>query len=114
MGRRAERGAAPERRAAVGAARAEGVQIGLRDAIVSDGRAVGGIIYDGVLVERVSDEGSDVPSETLRRWSSAVLRKTGLSVHLASKPMAVSPEWDASNGDLRRVQSIEEEAYTCC
>lgn len=62
------------------------------DAIQEDARAVGGIIYDGVLVEREPGEEGLSP-EQLRKWAAAAREKTGFPVSLAVKPMTLDPAW---------------------
>ena len=81
----------------------------LVDAVVADGRAVGGIIYDGVLVERDADRisAAQISGDTLRRWACAVQRKTGLVIELAVKKLTVGPEW-AESVDEPRMQQLEE------
>ena len=75
----------------------------LVDAIRGDGLAVGSIICDGVLVEKHPSLAHPSFAASLKRWSSAVLRKTGMCVTLAVKRMSdEDPEWTgggASGGD---------------
>ena len=61
----------------------------------ADCRAVGGIIYDGILVEKVGSETS-VPESMLRGWEDAVRAKTGMSIKLVVKRMSPPPEWGPS------------------
>jgi hypothetical protein len=65
----------------------------LVDAITFDGRTVGGIIYDGVLVEKDDDDASFVDHPVLLRWSTAIQRSTGLVLELAAKELVPGPDW---------------------
>ena len=60
--------------------------------IHGDCRAVGGIIYDGVLVEKSADENS-LPEAKLRSWEDAVKTETGLTIRLVVKEFETPAEW---------------------
>ena len=62
-------------------------------AVQSDCRAVGGIIYDGVLVEKLAGETAPPDGAQLTAWEDAVREATGLSVRLKAKALDVPPEW---------------------
>jgi hypothetical protein len=61
----------------------------LYDAVVSDGRAVGALIHDGLFVRRSSGDDTSVTlsSDTLDRWSSAIKQQTGFDVQVVEKVM---------------------------
>jgi len=66
----------------------------LVDAVHASSRLVGGIIYDGVHVEREdTDADGMLPPHLLKRWKSDVMRRTGLAIDLAVKPFLLDPEW---------------------
>ncbi len=66
----------------------------LVDAVHSSSRLVGGIIYDGVLVEREdADVDGRLPPHLITRWEKAIARDTGLAIDLAVKPLDLDPEW---------------------
>jgi hypothetical protein len=71
----------------------------LVDVLHNDGRKVGGIIYDGVHVEKLQGE-SSVPSASLSRWRNAILRQTDYDVDLAVKPFCKDDAWIDSASDL--------------
>lgn len=64
----------------------------LVEAMQSDGRKVGGIIYDGAHVEKLSGE-QTIPHSDLSQWRGAVLHKTGYDVELTVKPFALEADW---------------------
>ncbi len=66
----------------------------LVDAVHASSRLVGGIIYDGVHVEREdTDTDGMLPPHLLKRWKSEIMRRTGLAIDLAVKPFMLDPEW---------------------
>lgn len=65
----------------------------LVDAIVADEGSVGGIIYDGVLVQK------PVSSDSLLRWSKVIRQKTGFAIDLAAKPFVLDSEWTSDPTD---------------
>lgn len=73
-------------------------------AIHSDGYAVGGIIYDGVHVEKHGDEPA-IPAPRLRAWEDAVRADTGLCIRLEVKAFGVAPEWVAPRDASARALS---------
>lgn len=73
----------------------------LVESIQSDGRKVGGIIYDGAHVEKLSGE-QTVPRSCLSQWRVAVLRKTGYDVELSVKPFALDPDWLCASSDAEQ------------
>ena len=79
----------------------------LVDAVRADGFVVGAIICDGVLVEKADALTSESGSR-LRRWSAAIMRKTGLTVDLAVKRMNdEDPQWT----DVDASASADDDAW---
>ncbi len=64
----------------------------LVNAIQADCRALGGIIYDGVLVQREESE-TALPDSLLRGWERQIKAATGFDVGLAVKPLVGDPDW---------------------
>lgn len=63
-------------------------------AVQGDCRAVGAIIYDGILVEKSPiDEPDGLPDELLRAWERAVQAATGNAIQLSVKPLEPSVAW---------------------
>lgn len=65
----------------------------LVDAIQADARAIGAIIYDGVLVERSGPHEKDLPQALVDRWVRTVHVKTGYMISLEVKPLNGDPAW---------------------
>ena len=62
-------------------------------AVIASRRQVGGIIYDGVHVEKLpGDEATGLPEELLNRWQSQVSLDTGFNLALTLKPFDILPE----------------------
>ena len=64
-------------------------------AIQTDGaapRVVGGIIYDGVLVEKAAKE-IELPQGLMNSWEETVKKETGHTIKLVVKPWVCDPEW---------------------
>ena len=61
-------------------------------AVTADQRSVGGIIYDGLLIEKETGE-TGLPPHLLKRWSNAVMRKTGYLINLSVKEFKTDPAW---------------------
>jgi hypothetical protein len=81
----------------------------LVDAVHSDGRVVGALIHDGLLVRREegaellsssssSSLSSSLSSETLVRWERAIHGATGFEVRLAEKALSKNPLFSCSGG----------------
>jgi hypothetical protein len=62
-------------------------------AITASSRAVGGIVYDGVLVQRLDGETGPPGPEKLREWEVAVTASQGYSVSLVVKELRAPDEW---------------------
>ena len=77
-------------------------------AVQGDCRAVGGIIYDGILVEKQGGE-EGLSDAKLRAWEDAVRSETGLSIRLAIKRMEPAPEWLVPASETRHTEKEEEE-----
>ena len=67
----------------------------LVEAIQADTRAVGGIIYDGVLVEKEGPEERELDQRLLTKWATAIRKATGFLVKLEVKDMDADMEWIA-------------------
>lgn len=62
-------------------------------AVIASRREVGGIIYDGVHVEKLpGDEATGPPEELLCQWQSRVNLDTGYTLALTQKPFDILPE----------------------
>ena len=68
-------------------------------AVQADCRAVGGIIYDGILVAKADGETAPPPATQLAAWEDAVKADTGLVVRLKVKPLDAANEWMAPLDD---------------
>ena len=64
----------------------------LVEAIQADDLSVGGIIYDGVLVE-ATDDTDDQFAARMKRWMHTLKRKHGFTIALACKPFVLDPTW---------------------
>lgn len=64
----------------------------LVDAVHAEQRTIGGIVYDGVLVEKLSGE-NHLPPSLMCRLKKAVARKTGYFIDLSVKELVYSDKW---------------------
>lgn len=76
-------------------------------AVQGDCRAVGGIIHDGILVEKEGDETRGPSEAELRAWEDAVRAATGMSVKLVVKKLEAPEDWRTP----ARTDEQEEESW---
>ena len=71
-------------------------------AIDKDGRSIGGLINDGLHVEKDSPDAPMLAASTLLSWKRAVARKTGYDLEVSVKPFECNPAWLATDVEMQR------------
>ena len=69
----------------------------LVDAAQREGRTLGALVYDGVLVEKEGEDERELDAGMLRRWEDEIWRVTGYRLRLLAKPFEKNPVWLADD-----------------